>query len=145
MVVNWRAVGIGFVVTLVIGLVGGFAVPYTDITIPALSWGVVGLVGGAVAGYVAGGGVLNGSVNGILATTIGALVVLVEPRDAAALADALERLVDDPATAAAMGRANAELVRSQYSWRTNAARLTRLYAGLLDRPDAGRRVELASR
>jgi uncharacterized membrane protein len=77
MTINWRAVGIGFVVTLVIGLIGGFAVPYTDVTIPALSWGVVGLVGGAVAGYLVGGGIWNGAVNGILATTIGALVVLV--------------------------------------------------------------------
>jgi glycosyltransferase involved in cell wall biosynthesis len=90
--------------------------------------------------------------NAVVATAVGSVPetiddengLLVEPRDAEALADALERLVDDPETAAAMGRANAELVRSQYSWRANAARLTRLYAGLLDRPDAGRRVELAS-
>ncbi len=74
--INWRAVGIGFVVTLVIGLIGGFTVSMTDLTIPIIGWGLTGLVGGAAAGYVAGHGVDNGIVNGILGTTIGAIVVL---------------------------------------------------------------------
>ena len=74
--INWRAVGIGFVVTLVIGLIGGFTVSMTDLTMPIIGWGLTGLVGGAAAGYVAGHGVDNGIVNGILGTTIGAIVVL---------------------------------------------------------------------
>lgn len=77
MSINWRAVGIGFLVTVVIGLVGGFTVPFTDLTVPALSWGLIGLLGGFVSGYLAGGTILNGAANGILGTTIGALAVLV--------------------------------------------------------------------
>lgn len=77
MPINWRAVGIGFVVTVIIGLLGGFTIPFTSVTLPALSWAVIGLIGGFVSGYLAGGGLMNGAAHGILGTTIGALVILV--------------------------------------------------------------------
>jgi hypothetical protein len=74
--IDWRAVGIAFVATVLVGLVSGFTVPFTDFTLPVLSWGVVGLIGGFVAGYLSGGTLPSGAVHGALGTTIGALVVL---------------------------------------------------------------------
>lgn len=75
--VDMRAVGLGFVVSLLIGLIGGIAIPGTDMAVPALGWGLAGIIAGAVAGYVAGGTVGNGAIHGGLATVIGALVLLV--------------------------------------------------------------------
>ncbi|WP_224333647.1 DUF5518 domain-containing protein [Haloprofundus halobius] len=72
---NWRAIAIGFVVTLVLGLLSGNAIPLTDLTLPVIGWGVTGVLGGLAAGYVAGHGMGNGAVNGIVATTIGAILV----------------------------------------------------------------------
>ena len=74
--INWRAVGIGFVITVIIGLLSGYTIPMTDITLPIVGWGLTGLIGGLASGYIAGNGATNGVVNGILGTTIGALVVL---------------------------------------------------------------------
>lgn len=74
--VNWRAVAVGFVVTLIIGLISGYTIPFTDMVIPVIGWGLTGFVGGAAAGYMAGHGISNGAVNGILGTTIGAILVL---------------------------------------------------------------------
>ncbi|WP_199242299.1 DUF5518 domain-containing protein, partial [Halorubrum sp. SD626R] len=45
---NWRAVGYGFVVMIVAGLLATFA--------PIVGHVGAGLIGGFVAGYVAGGG-----------------------------------------------------------------------------------------
>ena len=50
---DWRAVGIGFAVAVVIGL---FA-----FAIPGIGHAAAGLVGGFVAGYLAGGGLGNGA------------------------------------------------------------------------------------
>ncbi|KTG09543.1 hypothetical protein AUR64_13600 [Haloprofundus marisrubri] len=72
---NWRAIGLGFVVTLVLGLLSGNSIPLTDLTLPVIGWGLTGIVGGLAAGYVAGRGMGNGAVNGIVATTIGAILV----------------------------------------------------------------------
>lgn len=77
MEMNMRAVAYGFVVSLLIGLVGGAVIPGTDMTIPALGWGLAGIVAGLVAGYVAGGTIPNGAIHGGLATVIGAFVLLV--------------------------------------------------------------------
>jgi hypothetical protein len=75
--VNVRAVVYGFVVSVLIGLIGGSVIPGTDLTIPILGWGLAGIVAGAVAGYVAGGTVGNGAIHGGLATVVGALVLLI--------------------------------------------------------------------
>ncbi|WP_224267888.1 DUF5518 domain-containing protein [Haloprofundus salinisoli] len=72
---NWLAIVIGFVVTLLIGLLSGNAIPLTDLTLPVIGWGLTGVVGGLAAGYVAGHGMGNGAVNGLVATTIGAILV----------------------------------------------------------------------
>lgn len=74
---NWRAVAYGFVVTVLIGLVGGIVIPGTEMMVPVFGWGLTGIVAGLVAGYVAGGSSSNGAITGGLATVIGALVLLV--------------------------------------------------------------------
>lgn len=76
MEMNMRAVAYGFVVSLLIGLVGGTVIPGTDMAMPVLGWGLAGIVAGLVAGYVAGGTISNGAIHGGLATVIGALVLL---------------------------------------------------------------------
>lgn len=76
MSINWRAVAIGFVVTVIVGLLSGFTIPLTNMTLPALGWAVTGILGGVAAGYVAGNGVWNGAVHGALGTTIGAVIVI---------------------------------------------------------------------
>jgi D-inositol-3-phosphate glycosyltransferase len=57
---------------------------------------------------------------------------LVEPRDPAAFAGAVDALLADPALAAAMGAAGAERAKG-FTWPTAAARLRRLYADLTSR------------
>ncbi len=83
--VNTKAVLYGFVVSLLIGLVGGAVLPGTETAIPVLGWGAAGIVAGLVARYVAGGSVGNGAIHGGLATVIGALVLLVAVSFAGAL------------------------------------------------------------
>ena len=54
--------------------------------------------------------------------------LLVEPGDPAALADALERLLSDPAAAAAMGRAGARRAEEAFSTRAFVEGVVRVYA-----------------
>ena len=55
---------------------------------------------------------------------------IVVPRgDVAALADAIDSLLADPAKRAAMGRAARERARSHYSWDQCVSRLLELYRG----------------
>lgn len=56
---NWRAVLVGFAVTVVVGLIG--------VAVPGIGQLFAGLVGGFVAGYQAGGGLLSGAWHGLLA------------------------------------------------------------------------------
>jgi D-inositol-3-phosphate glycosyltransferase len=58
--------------------------------------------------------------------------LLVEPRDPAAFATAIDALVADPALAEAMGAAGAARAAG-FTWSTAAARLRRLYADLTSR------------
>ena len=58
--------------------------------------------------------------------------LLVDSRAPAAFADALARVLDDPATAAAMG-AVAATRAGRYTWSTTGARLRRLYGDLTSR------------
>jgi glycosyltransferase involved in cell wall biosynthesis len=58
----------------------------------------------------------------------GATGLLVEPGDPAALADALERLLSDPAAAAAMGRAGARRAEEAFSTRAFVEGVVRVYA-----------------
>lgn len=73
---NWRAIGYGFLATVILGVLSGATLPYTDFTMPTVSYGLTGLIGGAIAGYVTMGTAGDGALNGFLATIIGGLVVL---------------------------------------------------------------------
>ncbi|WP_416840750.1 DUF5518 domain-containing protein [Haloferax sp. DFSO52] len=68
---KWRAVAIGFGITLILSLLAGFVQQL------ALLGGVVGgLLGGWAAGYYAGNGRVSGVWNGFLAGSIGGLVAI---------------------------------------------------------------------
>ncbi len=56
---NWRAVVVGFLVTVFAGLVG--------LVVPGIGQLFAGLLGGFVAGYMAGGGLVSGAWHGLLA------------------------------------------------------------------------------
>jgi hypothetical protein len=73
--VNWKAVLYGIVASFVIGLISGLGLPFTNATLPVIGQGLTGLLAGAVAGYVAYSGVGQGALHGLLATTIGGLLV----------------------------------------------------------------------
>lgn len=72
-----RAILYGFLVSLVLTIIGGFALPFTDASIPTLSSTVIGLIAGGVAGYVSGPGMAGGALNGAVATTIGSIIGLI--------------------------------------------------------------------
>lgn len=71
--INWRAVFVGFLVALTLGLVLSWLVPQTATS--ALLHAVPGLVGGGIAGYMVSG-TGRGAVHGGLATVIGGLFTL---------------------------------------------------------------------
>jgi len=73
--VKWMAVLYGIVASLVIGLLSGLGLPFTNATLPVIGAGLTGLVAGGVAGYAAREGLGGGAIHGFLATTIGAIVV----------------------------------------------------------------------
>lgn len=58
--------------------------------------------------------------------------LLVPPDDAAALAQAIERLAADADLRASMGRAGRAFVEERYRWEENCAQMERLYRHLLD-------------
>ncbi len=60
--INWKAVGFGFIVTLVLAYLGNY-IPYVDIPLAPI-------IGGIVAGYVVGGSYKNGIINGGFAAGI---------------------------------------------------------------------------
>ena len=66
---NWKAVGVGLVVSLFIGFVG--------IVVPGIGQLVAGLVGGLVAGYIASTSIRGGLWHGLLAGSIGGVLFAV--------------------------------------------------------------------
>lgn len=64
---DWRAVGVGFILILVVGAVG--------LTLPVLGQIGAGLIGGFAAGYLAGGSLGDGAWNGLLAGSISGVVL----------------------------------------------------------------------
>lgn len=56
--------------------------------------------------------------------------LLVDPLDASAIAEAIDRLVSDPHEADRMGRRGREAVAHRYNWRAEEARLLELYETL---------------
>jgi D-inositol-3-phosphate glycosyltransferase len=76
-------------------------------------------------------------VGGLIDSVVdGATGLHVPPRDPAAIARAIERLVDHPEESAALGRAGRRRVRSLYSWDRVAAETARIYTGALQRSAA---------
>ncbi|WP_255152555.1 DUF5518 domain-containing protein [Halorarius halobius] len=73
--INWRAIGAGIVAAIVLGLVSGAVVPFTDLSLPVVGGTLAAVIAGAVAGYVNGSDMSSGAVHGGLATTIGLVVV----------------------------------------------------------------------
>ena len=57
----------------------------------------------------------------------------VPPRDPAALADAVRRLLADPELRAALGTAGAARARARYAWDIIAAKTCAVYEGLVSR------------
>jgi hypothetical protein len=64
---NWRAVGIGLVVELFLGVVG--------LLLPGIGQFVAGLVGGFVAGYIASTRIRSGAWHGLLAGSLGGFLL----------------------------------------------------------------------
>lgn len=64
---DWRAVIRGFVTILVLGAVG--------LTVPGIGQLVAGFVGGIVAGYGSDGNTVSGGWHGLLAGSVGGLLV----------------------------------------------------------------------
>jgi hypothetical protein len=64
---DWRAVGIGFLVSIVAGIVA-FA-------LPVVGHIGAGLIGGGVAGYLAESGIGSGAWHGLLAGAVGGIVL----------------------------------------------------------------------
>jgi hypothetical protein len=64
--INWKAIGLGFIVTLVVALIGLY--------VPFLSLPIAPLIGGIVAGYLVGGSYRNGIINGGLSAGIGGFI-----------------------------------------------------------------------
>ncbi|UTF52689.1 DUF5518 domain-containing protein [Natronosalvus rutilus] len=77
MKLNWTAIATGFVVTFLVAVISGLLVAGSELTTLAMSWTVIGIVGGLAAGYVAGGTMTSGVVHGGIATVVGSLVTLV--------------------------------------------------------------------
>jgi glycosyltransferase involved in cell wall biosynthesis len=63
--------------------------------------------------------------------------LLVPPKDPAALAKALGRLIDNPALRSQFGRAGREYVASHYDWRDNAKQMESIYASLVTKAPVG--------
>ncbi|NHN40415.1 DUF5518 domain-containing protein [Halorubellus sp. JP-L1] len=74
--IDWMAVLAGIVTTIVVGAVGGAALPFTDASLPVVGAGFSGVVGGAVAGYLTGADYGNGALNGGLSTALGAILTV---------------------------------------------------------------------
>ncbi|SFL04185.1 hypothetical protein SAMN04487950_2126 [Halogranum rubrum] len=73
--VNWRAVAYGMVTAFVVGIISGLGLPFTDATLPVVGAGFSGLIAGGVAGYYSHEGMGGGALHGLLATTIGGIIV----------------------------------------------------------------------
>ena len=78
--------------------------------------------------------VVASSVGGLIDTVVHGVTGLhIPPRDEGALAAALERLLGDPALAAALGAAGRERAAARYSWDRVAADTERVYRQVVSR------------
>nr|WP_255767478.1 DUF5518 domain-containing protein [Haladaptatus halobius] len=58
-------------------MLSGAALPFTDMTLPIVGAGLTDIIGGIIAGYVAGSRLDDGALNGGIAIAVGAIVALV--------------------------------------------------------------------
>lgn len=72
---NWRAVAYGFITAIVLGILWGAIFPAADVTTPFLSYGLIGVIAGLVAGYYTKEGIREGAINGGVSTAIGSIIV----------------------------------------------------------------------
>jgi glycosyltransferase involved in cell wall biosynthesis len=80
--------------------------------------------------------VVAAAVGGLIDSVVhGATGLHVPPRDAPAIADAVQSLLDDPAALAAFGRAGVLRAQSRYSWSKVASETERAYRKVLARHD----------
>ena len=61
----------------------------------------------------------------------------VDPLQPRAIADAIERVLNNPEESARMGHAGREAVRASFNWDSQARELVKLYNGLVETPCAG--------
>ena len=81
--------------------------------------------------------VIAAAVGGLIDSVVDQVTGLhVPPRDPAAIARAIEQVVDHPDEAAALGRAGRRRVRSLYTWDRVAAETARIYADVVHRSDS---------
>ncbi|RDZ63425.1 hypothetical protein C5B90_09765 [Haloferax sp. Atlit-12N] len=74
---NMRAIAYGFIATVVVGFLGGLTVPFTNVTLPTVGYILTGIIGGLVAGYLVTTGMADGALNGLVGTTLGAIIVAI--------------------------------------------------------------------
>lgn len=74
---NWRAIGYGLITAIVLSVLSGATIPFTDLTLPFLTYGFIGLVAGGLAGYYARDGMVEGAFHGGVATTLGGIVAVI--------------------------------------------------------------------
>ena len=72
-----RAIIYGIVATIIVGLLSGAVVPFTNMALPVTGALVTGIIGGLVAGYVSGTKLNDGALNGGVASAAGAIVALI--------------------------------------------------------------------
>jgi glycosyltransferase involved in cell wall biosynthesis len=78
--------------------------------------------------------VIAAAVGGLIDSVVDQVTGLhVPPRDPAAIADAIEQILDHPQESAALGRAGRRRVRTLYSWDRVASETARVYADVVRR------------
>ncbi|MDS0294595.1 DUF5518 domain-containing protein [Halogeometricum luteum] len=72
---NYRAILYGLAASIVIGLLSGLGLPYTDASLPIIGAGLSGLLAGGIAGYVNRGTMGSDALHGGIATVVGGIIV----------------------------------------------------------------------
>lgn len=90
--------------------------------------------------------VIASTVGGLVDTVVDSVTGLhIPPRDETALAQALQRLLNDEQFAARMGAAGRERAVTRYSWQRIATDTERVYGQLVSRPSAAREERMMGR
>ena len=73
--INWKPVAIGFVVTLILEIIG--VIGFSGMFVPLIISILAPVIGGLLAAYIAGGEYIDGARNGGLAGGFGSLVAAI--------------------------------------------------------------------